>query len=65
MKQPDAVLQEIWRVGTRTLDFYAWPVHHLSRFPIKPITTLLHLAVLQHCLRLRALFSLLLAIGIR
>ena len=37
----------------------------LFQFPIKTITALLRLAVLQHCLRLRALFSLLLGIGIR
>ena len=37
----------------------------LFQFALKTITALLRLAVLQHCLRLRALFSFLMQIGIR
>ena len=36
----------------------------LFQFALKTITALLRLAVLQHCLRLRALFSFLMQIGI-
>ena len=37
----------------------------LFQFALKTITALLRLAVLQHCLRLRALFSFLMQIGIK
>ena len=54
-----------WCQDFHPTGFVPCTAHTLFQFALKTITALFRLAVLQHCLRLRALFSFLMQIGIR
>ena len=63
LPRPAGVATTAW-VRKQAFIFRYLGVWVLFQFALKTITALLRLAVLQHCLRLRALFSFLMQIGI-